>query len=166
MEPQRAHPLDLRVPPVVVVMGVAMLMFLAARLVPGLSFPVPTVARGAGVFVLATLGASVIAAGIHAFHRAKTTVNPTRPDTSSTVVDTGIYARTRNPMYVGMHLILLAWAFWLMNGAAAIVESIFVLYINRFQIQPEERTLMAHFGERYGRYVSRVPRWWAWRRPA
>jgi len=71
----------------------------------------------------------------------------------------GIYRFTRNPMYVGLALVLLGWAALLSSPWALLGPLVFVLYINRFQIAPEERVLSAKFGAAYTEYIARVRRW-------
>jgi protein-S-isoprenylcysteine O-methyltransferase Ste14 len=71
----------------------------------------------------------------------------------------GIYAITRNPMYLGGLVILSGWAIFLSNALAFLFLPTYVLYINRFQIKPEERALTALFGQEYVAYQGRVRRW-------
>jgi protein-S-isoprenylcysteine O-methyltransferase Ste14 len=94
-----------------------------------------------------------------AFRRAGTTVNPMKPESSSSLVVSGIYAFTRNPMYLGFLFALLAWAIYLSHPAAFLVLPLFVWYMNRFQIEPEERALASLFGEAFTTYAARVRRW-------
>ncbi len=96
---------------------------------------------------------------IRSFLRVGTTVDPMRVDRALTLVTTGVYARTRNPMYAALALLLTAWAAWLGLLAPFLGPVLFVLYITRFQILPEERALMARFGDDYARYKSAVRRW-------
>ena len=105
------------------------------------------------------LGVGVALAGVLAFRRAATTVNPTTPQASSSVVTTGIYAHSRNPMYLGFALALLGWGLWLGHAGALLVLPAFVLYMNRFQIVPEERMLAQKFGAPYTCYLQQVRRW-------
>ena len=97
--------------------------------------------------------------GFASFRRAKTTVNPMKPDSASSLVVSGIYDLTRNPMYLGFLVILVGWAFFLSNALGFIFLPLFVLYMNRFQIEPEERALASVFGEAFASYRSRVRRW-------
>jgi protein-S-isoprenylcysteine O-methyltransferase Ste14 len=97
--------------------------------------------------------------GFVAFRHAKTTVNPLSPANSSSLVTSGIYRFTRNPMYVGLALVLLAWALFLSSPWSLLGPLVFVLYINRFQIVPEERILSGIFGEAYSAYRTKVRRW-------
>lgn len=97
--------------------------------------------------------------GILAFRASQTTINPLKPERSSSLVSAGIYRITRNPMYVGMVFFLLAWAVHLsaLLPLAGIV--LFVVYITRFQIRPEERALQRIFGDQFSAYCTRVRRW-------
>lgn len=149
--------LDLKIPPVIVGLVTAGLMWLVAWAMPGYGFDIPQRQLVAQVFAAA--GFVVAAWGVVAFRRAGTTVNPMKPESSSSLVVTGIYAFTRNPMYLGALLILLAWAIDLTHPAAFLVLPLFVLYTNRFQIQPEERALASRFGSAFTAYASRVRRW-------
>ena len=105
------------------------------------------------------LGVSISLAGVLEFRRAKTTVNPLNPEAATTMVTTGIYRYSRNPMYVGLLFALAGWAVWLSDLTAFALLPFFVLYINRFQIEPEERALSAKFGEHFTKYKSSVRRW-------
>jgi len=108
---------------------------------------------------LAAIGALFDFSALLAFHRAKTTVNPMKPGTTSTIVRSGVYRITRNPMYVGLAFFLCAWAAYLWSAWALIGPLAFVAYISRFQIVPEEKTLARLFGEDYLAYKATVRRW-------
>lgn len=97
--------------------------------------------------------------GLMAFRRAKTTVNPLSPGKASSLVASGVYRVTRNPMYVGMALLLSGWTVLLAHWPAALGPVLFVAFITRFQIVPEERFLSAKFGDDYVRYCQQVRRW-------
>jgi protein-S-isoprenylcysteine O-methyltransferase Ste14 len=151
------HVLELKVPPLAVVLIMAALMWLAAWAVPTLGFAFP--ARVFCAVSLAVAGAVASALGIASFRRAKTTVNPMQPQSSSSLVVSGIYRRTRNPMYLGVLLVLLGWAIFLSNVLAFLLLPAFILYMDRFQIDPEERALASLFGQDFVAYKSRVRRW-------
>ena len=101
----------------------------------------------------------VSAAGVVAFRRSRTTVNPLSPEQASSLVVHGIYRFTRNPMYLGFLLALTGWSVHLANLAAVLLLPVFVAYMNRFQIQPEERALLQNFGARFAAYTQAVRRW-------
>jgi protein-S-isoprenylcysteine O-methyltransferase Ste14 len=70
-----------------------------------------------------------------------------------------VYRFSRNPTYLGMEIVLLGWAMVLASPAAALVSVLFVAYIARFQIRPEELVLSASLGQDYLDYSKRVRRW-------
>lgn len=109
--------------------------------------------------LVALIGGFFCLAGVVSFRRAKTTVNPLKPEAASALVSSGIYKISRNPMYVGFALFLVAWAVYLSSPWALVGVIGFVLYIDRFQIQPEERALAALFAAEFERYKNSVRRW-------
>lgn len=149
--------LDNRIPPPVVAAGCAAAAWFAAP-APGAD-GVPWAWRLCMALALALAGGAVAAAGSLSFRRAKTTVNPLRPAAASSLVTTGIYRYTRNPMYVGMAAVLAGVAAWLWWAPAWLAPAAFVAYITRFQIRPEERALAHRFGDAYTRYCDQVRRW-------
>jgi len=149
--------LELKVPPVLAVAAAALLMWGIARLVPGLDLAAPGRTPAALLVVLS--GAGVALAGVIEFRRARTTVNPLRPGGASSLVRSGVYRWTRNPMYLGFALALLGWGMFLSNPAALAGLFAFVAYMNRFQIAPEEKALQSLFGEDFASYCRSVRRW-------
>jgi len=93
------------------------------------------------------------------FIRAKTTVNPARIDGATSLVVSGLYRISRNPMYLGLITILIGWAFLLGSLSPYFLIVVFEQLIVRFQIQPEERALARKFGDEYTSYAQRVNRW-------
>ena len=150
--------LELKIPPPVVALVVAMLMWLLKRAFEPI-LDVPWAVRLGSALVLGLAGGITSAAGVLHFRRAGTTIDPMRPDAASVLVSAGVYRFTRNPMYLGMLLVLLGWAVYLSSLPAMVLPAAFVLYLNRFQIAPEERALAARFGDAYEAYRRRVRRW-------
>ena len=109
--------------------------------------------------VITTLGLALAVVGGRAFFKANTTINPIDPSETTALVTSGIYRFSRNPMYLGFLLILLAWAFFLGSGLSFVMLPIFVVFITRYQIDAEERVLEEKFGEVYQRYRAEVRRW-------
>jgi protein-S-isoprenylcysteine O-methyltransferase Ste14 len=149
--------LELRIPPPVVGLLVAAGMWTVSHLPPIL--PSPRLARLLVAAVLSAIGVAVAIGGVVSFRRAKTTVNPLKPEASVALVSTGLYSFTRNPMYLGMVLALFAWAVYLSSIWSFVGPVLFALYITRFQIIPEERALERLFGESFAQYKKRVRRW-------
>jgi len=149
--------LELKIPPPAVALLMAVFMCLVQRAAPSLTFVLP--AHGLLVIILVAAGFVISISGVVTFRHARTTVNPTKPELSSCLVTGRVYSISRNPMYLGLLIILSGWAIFLSNALAFLFLPLFVLYINRFQIKPEERTLTAIFGHDYVAYQDRVRRW-------
>jgi protein-S-isoprenylcysteine O-methyltransferase Ste14 len=149
--------LELKVPPLALVLLAGGCMWLISRAAPafGFAFPAP-VACATGAVII---GVAIAGMGIISFRMAETTVNPMKPESSSALVVTGIYRFSRNPMYLGFLWILLGWGIFLSNALAFLILPGFVFYMNRFQIEPEERALTNLFGRAFVAYRGRVRRW-------
>ncbi len=149
--------MELKMPPLLVCLCFGVLMVLLARLLPVGSmgfFGQDFLAKA-----LAGLGILLILWALVTFKRANTTVDPKHPNDASTLVTTGPYRFSRNPMYLSMLLMLLALALYLDNAFAILVAALFVKYMNRYQIAPEEAALQAKFGKQYRQYLIKVRRW-------
>jgi protein-S-isoprenylcysteine O-methyltransferase Ste14 len=149
--------LELRVPPPVVTATAALLMWLIAIPFPSLDLDLPARSAVGGIFVV--LGLVMGAAALFGFRKANTTINPMTPDASTALVVQGVYRLTRNPMYLALLAILIGWGYVVANVAALAMLPLFMLYLDRFQIGPEERALQARFGADYERYRGSVRRW-------
>jgi protein-S-isoprenylcysteine O-methyltransferase Ste14 len=149
--------LELKIPPPIVAFLVAVGMWGIARLTPSVDLSSPF--RTTLAFILAAIGVCFDLTGIVLFLRTHTTINPTRPRNTSALVCSGIYRLTRNPMYVGLVFFLTAWLVDLASPYALMGPLVFVLYIQQFQIIPEERALTEKFGAQYVSYQSQVRRW-------
>ncbi len=149
--------LELRVPPLAVLLiaGALMGMIALATHSLGWSYPIRVVSG----LAFAAIGILIAVSGLVSFRRARTTASPLRPDKASSLVASGIYRYTRNPMYLGMLLVLVGWAVYLARPWALLVLPVFVIYMNRFQIGPEERVLGGIFGGEFANYRRRVRRW-------
>lgn len=146
--------LALRVPPMALLAVFAAAMWLLPDILTT-KFPASwTVAS-----LLAILGGAFCIAGVRAFQRAQTTVNPTTPAASTSLVVSGVYRMTRNPMYLGFALLLLGFATGLGKLSALLLVPLFMAYLQRFQIRPEEEALQAQFGASFDTYRQQVRRW-------
>jgi protein-S-isoprenylcysteine O-methyltransferase Ste14 len=151
------HKLELKIPPLALAAIGAAFMWIGAASFPALNYRFPLQWMAAwGVGISGVLSCML---GIIEFNRAKTTVNPTRPESASSLVRTGIYRRTRNPMYLGFFLILAGRAIASASISAILVLAAFVIYMNRFQIKPEERALRSIFGSAFNDYCAETRRW-------
>lgn len=149
--------LELKIPPPVVALVLACAMWGISLITPLLAISSPE--RLAVAATIAVLGAGFDIAAVILFFRRHTTINPMKPAKTSSLVVTGVYTVTRNPMYVGLLCFLLAWTVYLASAWALAGPLAFVLYINRFQIEPEERMLSKKYGASYTAYTTNVRRW-------
>ena len=149
--------LELKIPPLAVGFIIGMLMWLAKRAVPAFGFEFA--GRRVLAMSISVAGILIIAMGVASFRRANTTVNPMKPDTSSTLVVSGIYQKTRNPMYLGGAAVLVGAGLVLRSPAAFGVTILFLLLAHVFVLTYEEPTLESRFGESYRRYKASVNRW-------
>ena len=146
-----------RIPPPVWTLMFAVVMWFVAHSKYAYSFEVPN--RWAVVGILVGAGAVYAVTAVRQFSAAETTVNPLNPEKASSLVTDGIFAKTRNPMYVGLLMFLAAWTMWLQSLTNIAVALLFIPVMNFFQIKPEEKVLSELFGEEYEAYCRKVRRW-------
>lgn len=151
------HHLELKIPPAGLVLLFALAMWLTAGMNPRAIIQIP--GKEWVAIVLLMLGCALIIVAAVEFVSAKTTANPLTPGLATLIVTKGIYKLSRNPMYVGFFVMLVAWGVFLENILSLLLLPLFVLYLNRFQIIPEENALLAKFGDDYDRYLKSVRRW-------
>ena len=108
---------------------------------------------------LLILGFAVFTLAVKAFNRQKTTVNPLEPRQASSLVSSGIFKYSRNPMYLGMLIILLALSFKFNLVGGIVISLFFYLFITKFQILPEEEAMNELFGDEFTEYSNRTRRW-------
>lgn len=149
--------MKLRVPPPVVTAICGLLMWLVARHVSFAQFAFDAQQVAALGFV--TAGGLLMTIAAWQFQRARTTINPMKPQNTSTLVTRGVFAFSRNPIYVADLLFLVAAGLWFGSLLSFLLLPLFVAYMNRFQIVPEEDTLARLFGADYAAYRDRVRRW-------
>lgn len=142
-----------RIPPPILTLAIALAMWGASPGVPA------SPGRTALAFAVFMAAGAVGIPAVRSFRRSATTIDPVRIDRASVLVTGGVYRFTRNPMYLSLALLLSAWAVrlggtWVWAGPIALV-----VWLDLFQIRPEERAMAARFGEAYARYKSEVRRW-------
>ncbi len=154
---RKLRKLELRVPPVAVFLLVVLLMYCLKGVTPNFMITVPFVEFV--VLGLILVSGYVGIAGVYEFRKVKTTVNPVKPENASSVVNTGVFAYTRNPMYFALLLLIIALGLWWQHLSVIPCAGLFVSYMNRYQIKPEEHVLERLFGDEYLKYKNRVRRW-------
>jgi protein-S-isoprenylcysteine O-methyltransferase Ste14 len=149
--------MELRILPPVAFLIAALSMLLVAQFSPALAIS-PWLRFGVAIG-LAFAGFGTVLSAFLSFRKRRTTYHPVRIEKASTLLTDGAFAYSRNPMYLGMAAVLMAWTIALASPLAALGPLGFVLYITRYQILPEERALAAKFGSAFADYRTRVRRW-------
>jgi protein-S-isoprenylcysteine O-methyltransferase Ste14 len=149
--------MELKVIPVVQVIIAVLLMIVFSKLWPKLILNWP--AHKQIAILLFSLAIVVGISAIISFKRHKTTVNPTKPEASTSVVSSGVYSLSRNPMYLAMLISLISLGYYLQQITALPIILIFIAYMTRFQIIPEEKMLTKIFSQQYLDYQKKVRRW-------
>ena len=144
-----------KIPPPVVALFFGVVMWLISS---DPQDPISTT-RILGIFACWLIGTYFSVSALLLFRKAKTTVNPLQPQSATSLVVSGVFSLSRNPMYVGVAFILLAWSIYLGSSWALLGVVGFVIFINQFQIAPEERAMLALFGEEFVSYSKKVRRW-------
>ena len=144
-----------RIPPPIVTLIFALLSFWLANYFPKLAFNY----QGLLSLLMVLIGLTIIVIGVKTFHNSDTTINPLNPSEASHLVTEGVFSYTRNPMYLGMVIILLGVSIY--NGVyiGIIILPCFIFYITEFQIKPEEEAMVEIFAGDYTDYLKRVRRW-------
>ena len=150
--------MHLRIPPPIVALIAILLIFLSKDYILILYLH-PHLQNTLSILFL-IIGFVIIFSATKEFKKSETTVNPMKPETSTSLVTSGIFKYTRNPMYLGLTSILLASCFYFSSLLGIIVYvPLFILYITIFQIIPEEETMKGLFNDEYLDYCSKVRRW-------
>jgi protein-S-isoprenylcysteine O-methyltransferase Ste14 len=149
--------MKLRIPPPLVAFTLALAMWVSSVATSGATLESELLMPLSLLILAAGLSVNILA--VMTFRRGKTTINPLKPDTASQLMRTGIYRLSRNPMYLGMLLMLCAWATWLGNFVSIVPLPLFVWYMNKFQIIPEELALAELFPEQFSTFKAEVRRW-------
>jgi protein-S-isoprenylcysteine O-methyltransferase Ste14 len=149
--------LKLKIPPPIYAISIGMLMWLLNQYAPFTHW-ISSPWNVAGL-VLMVIAFSFDLWSLLLFFRSHTTANPMKPESSSKIVTSGLYQCSRNPMYVGLLMILLGYAIWLGGLTPFLMLPLFIFLITTQQIIPEEETLQKKFGQEYLDYKARVRRW-------
>ena len=149
--------MKLLIPPPILALMSAILMLIISKYFNKANFSLNQHNQFALFFLIVAL--IIILISIAKFIKIKTTISPLKPNKTSILVDSGIYKYTRNPMYLGLLLILFSLFFYLKNFLSFLVLPLFVIYITKNQILPEEKVLENLFGDQYKKYKNKVRRW-------
>lgn len=149
--------LNRKIPPPIIAITAGVLMYFISDVSPELGLPLES--KKYLILLLLLVGVFFDVHALLLFKRNQTTVNPLVKGIANTLVVEGIYKLTRNPMYVGMVFFLLAWATYLNTILPLVVLGLFIIYLTKFQIIPEEQALESIFGDEYRQYIASTRRW-------
>ena len=153
----QTQPMQPRIPPPILMLLGAGLMWALDHWMPlGQWMSAPWNRLGG---LVAAVGIAIAVAAFVRFRKVGTTVNPVDPSKASRLVTDGVFRVSRNPMYLGLLLLLIGWAVWLGSVSPFVVPPLFVFAITVVQIIPEEQALSRNFGEQYVSYQRSVARW-------
>jgi len=116
-------------------------------------------ARRALTATLVAGGAALMATAALPFLRRGTTINPMTPHRSTRLHDDGLYAHSRNPIYLADLLFVAAGAVASGRWRSVAPLAAVWFWLDRVQIPHEEAALARTFGDDYADYCARVPRW-------
>tara|TARA_Y200000002_G_scaffold337094_1_gene305649 strand:+ start:239 stop:685 length:447 start_codon:yes stop_codon:yes gene_type:complete len=144
-----------KIPPPIIALICIAINYLSTYLINPIKFP--NIEIIGGLILLFGLITAILA--IILFKKTETTINPMTPEQTTTLVTTGIFSRTRNPMYLGLFFVISGTMLFFGSWFGIIILMFFVWYINKFQIIPEEEAIEKLFGDEYREYKKNVRRW-------
>lgn len=146
--------METKIPPPIVTLIFIFLIAFSNRLVEPFSFEYQT---PLGVLIIIG-GLSILISAARVFKQLETTINPMQPSQASKLAITGPFKFTRNPMYLGMSIMLIGFGVIFGAKLTVCLLALFVLYITIFQIMPEERAMEQKFDD-WEDYSAKVRRW-------
>jgi len=144
-----------KIPPPIIALICIVINYLSTYLINPIKFPNIEIIGGLILF----LGVATSMLATLLFRKDKTTVNPMNPEETTTLVTTGIFSITRNPMYLGSFLSISSTVLFFGSWFGIIILMFFVWFITKFQIIPEEEAMEKLFGNKYDEYRQNVRRW-------
>ena len=144
-----------KIPPPIVTLVSALLIFFSKELFPNYAFDYQSMLS----IVIFVSGLMILISAVSLFKKKETTVNPMSPEKASSLVVDGVFKHTRNPMYLGMSVVLLSISIQFNPIGGLLIVSLFVAYITAFQIIPEEEAMEENFGEEYLSFKRSTRRW-------
>ena len=110
-------------------------------------------------YITIVAGLTIIFVAAKQFKAANTTINPTKPETASVLVSNGVFSYSRNPMYLGMLIIIIGFSIIHNLIAIIVFMPLWIIYMINFQIIPEEEAMKILFKEEFLNYSKKTRRW-------
>ena len=144
-----------KIPPPFIAVGNIFLLYLSTLLIPSFEFTGQTILG----ILIGLEGVIIIFVSIRLFRKNQTTINPFKAHETTRLITTGIYSFTRNPMYLGLSSIQVAFGIYMGAYVSIFLIPSFIIYITHKQIIYEEEILKKGFGDEYNNYLKNVRRW-------
>lgn len=149
--------LELKIPPVIIFIVCIGVIWMVQTYLP--EYNITFTGQNWVAIACLLCGAALGIMGVFQFARKQTTVNPHKPENTTVFISTGIYSISRNPMYLGLLIVLIAGFIKWGNLFSLFILPAFIIYMNEFQIKPEERVLKEKFGHEFLSYARNTNRW-------
>jgi len=143
--------MELKIPPPLLTLNAILLIWGVSKIESSIT--------GILSLLLLVTGIAIALSAFVSFRKASTTVNPMKPEKTTKLVQFGVYQFSRNPMYLSLLFALSSFAVYLESYLSFGVVMLFIVYITRFQIIPEEKILEQLFPDEFEEYKSKVNRW-------
>ena len=144
-----------KIPPPIVTLAFGLMIYFSRNIFPDINNIIFYILS---LFFI-ILGPFILISAVRSFKAEQTTINPININNASSLVISGVFKYSRNPMYLGMVFILLALSFRFNLVGGILFTSIFIMYITKFQIIPEEAAMKTIFGEDFNKYKNKTRRW-------
>ena len=145
----------IKIPPPILVLILVVSSFLSSKKIDLIHIPNQNLTS----ILILLIGILILIIPVSKFIKSKTTIDPIKFKKVNKLVTSGIYKYSRNPMYLGLLLIVISSSILYLNIYSVTTPMIFYYWINRFQIKREEIFLTEKFGKEYLLYMTRTRRW-------
>ena len=145
----------MKIPPPILVLILVVSSFLSSKKIDVIHIPHQTLVS----ILILLIGILILIIPVTKFIKYKTTIDPIEFKKVNKLVTSGIYKYSRNPMYLGLLLIVISSSILYLNIYSVSTPIFFYYWINRFQIQREEVFLTEKFGKEYLSYKTKTRRW-------
>ena len=145
----------IKIPPPLIVLTLIISIYFSSKRIDLINIPFQLEIS----FFILSLGILIFINPVLKFIKSKTTINPIQFDETNKLVTSGIFKYSRNPMYLGMLMIIISTSIFYLNIYSILTPFLFIFWINKFQIKREEAFLAEKFGKEYLSYKNKTRRW-------
>ena len=145
----------IKIPPPLIVLTLIISIYFSSKKIDLINIPFQLEIS----FFILSLGILVFINPVLKFIKSKTTINPIQFEETNRLVTSGIFKYSRNPMYLGMLMIIISTSIFYLNIYSILMPFLFIFWINKFQIKREEAFLTEKFGKEYLSYKNKTRRW-------